>query len=162
MTQRKLATEVYFDLNDGHKIPALGLGTVPLDDKFAVRDQVITAVSTGYHHIDTAWYYGTESYIGEALNELFKEGCKHGDLFITNKVWPSFHHNPEKSLDNSLSDLGIEYVNLFLQHWPICLAEYENGLPPAPKDENRNLKYDDHPADGKISLKLITQSKISS
>ncbi|CUM57723.1 unnamed protein product [Debaryomyces tyrocola] len=148
MPQHKLATGVYFDLNDGHKIPALGLGTVPPEDNAAVKDQVITAVRAGYRHIDTAWYYGTEPYIGEALKVLFAEGYKREDLFITSKVWPSFHHSPEKSLDKSLSALGIEYVDLFLQHWPVCLAGDENGLPTAPKNDDGSLKYDDDPVDG--------------
>lgn len=148
MSQQKLATDIYFDLNDGHKIPALGLGTVPPEDKSAVRDQVITAVRSGYRHIDTAWYYGTEKYIGEALKILFAEGYKREDLFITSKVWPSFHHSPEKSLDKSLSELGIDYVDLFLQHWPVCLAGDENGLPAGPKNEDGSLKYDDDPVDG--------------
>ncbi|CUM57203.1 uncharacterized protein AC631_03872 [Debaryomyces fabryi] len=148
MPEQKLATDVYFDLNDGHKIPALGLGTVPPEDKSAVRDQVITAVRSGYRHIDAAWYYGTEKYVGEALKVLFAEGYKREDLFITTKVWPSFHHSPEKSLDESLSELGIDYVDLFLQHWPVCLSGDENGLPAGPKNEDGSLKYDDDPVDG--------------
>lgn len=148
MAQNKIATEFYVDLNDGNKIPALGLGTVGPDDLSEVKDQVLTAIRAGYRHIDTAWYYGTEPYIGQALKELFDEGYKREDLFITTKVWPSFYHSPEKSLDKSLSDLGIDYVDLFLQHWPVCLSGDENGLPSGPKDKDGNLKYDDDPADG--------------
>ncbi|EMG49897.1 ARA1 D-arabinose dehydrogenase [NAD(P)+] heavy chain [Candida maltosa Xu316] len=145
----KLATEVDIELNNGKKIPALGLGTVASDDPKDVKDQVITAVKAGYRHIDTAWFYGTEKYIGEALKELFDEGVvKRDDLFITTKVWPSFYHSPEKSLDQSLSDLGLDYVDLFLQHWPVCLHGDENGLPKAPKDANGNLEYDDDPVTG--------------
>lgn len=143
------ATDVYFDLNDGNKIPALGLGTVPPEDPSEVKQQVITAVKAGYRHIDTAWYYGTEKYIGQALKELFEEGIvKREDLFITTKVWPSFAHNPEKSLDISLSDLGLDYVNLFLQHWPVVLKGGDDGTPSLPKDKNGNLIYGDDPVTG--------------
>ncbi|KAK6465609.1 D-arabinose dehydrogenase [Scheffersomyces coipomensis] len=144
-----LATDVVFKLNNGKTIPALGLGTVSATDPRDVKDQVITAVKAGYRHIDTAWYYGTEKYIGEALKELFDEGIvKREELFITTKVWPSFWHSPEKSVDQSLQDLGLDYVDLVLQHWPVALHGDENGQPPAPKDKDGNLIYDDDPATG--------------
>ncbi|CAI5758037.1 unnamed protein product [Candida verbasci] len=145
----KLATEVTLKLNNGRTIPALGLGTVPSDDPKYVKDQVITAIKAGYRHVDTAWYYGTEKYVGEALKELFDEGVvKREDVFITTKVWPSFWHSPEKSLDQSLKTLGLDYVDLLLQHWPVCLHGDENGQPTQPKDSEGNLKYDDDPAEG--------------
>lgn len=149
MAQNKFATEITFDLNDGSKIPALGIGTVPPEDPSQVKDIVITAVKAGFRLIDTAWYYGTEKYIGEALKELFDEGVvKREDLFITTKVWHSFWHSPEKSLDKSLSDLGIDYVDLFLQHWPICLKGGPDGTPSQPMADDDTVKYDDDPVTG--------------
>ncbi|CAK9439655.1 uncharacterized protein LODBEIA_P37550 [Lodderomyces beijingensis] len=149
MAPAKKATDVYFTLNNGNKIPALGLGTVPSDDPADVKDQVVTAIKAGFRLIDTAWYYGTEKYVGEAIKQVIAEGIvKREDLFITTKVWPSFWHNPEKSLDQSLETLGLDYVDLLLQHWPICLHGDENGQPTQPKDEEGNLKYDDDPATG--------------
>lgn len=148
-TPIKKATDVYFTLNNGIKIPALGLGTVPPDDPSDVKDQVVTAIKAGYRLIDTAWYYGTEKYVGQALKEVFDEGIvKREDIFITTKVWPSFWHSPEKSLDISLKTLGLDYVDLFLQHWPVELHGDENGQPTAPKDDKGNLIYDDDPATG--------------
>jgi D-arabinose 1-dehydrogenase len=153
MTQ--LAIETRFKLHDGHEIPGLGLGTVPPEDKSEIVQQVITAVKAGYRHIDTAWYYGSEPYIGQALKQLFDDKVVTRDeLFITSKVWPSFWHSPEKSLDTSLKDLGVDYVDLFLQHWPICLHGDENGLPAGPKDKDGNLIYDDDPVDGKKYLEV--------
>ncbi|RCK66686.1 D-arabinose dehydrogenase [NAD(P)+] heavy chain [Candida viswanathii] len=145
-----LATEVDIPLNNGTKIPALGLGTVASNDPKDVKDQVKTAIKAGYRHIDTAWYYGTEKYVGEALKELFEEGVvKREGLHITTKVWPSFWHSPEKSLDQSLTDLGLDYVDLLLQHWPICLhGDKDTGLPKVPKDEKGELMYDDDPVTG--------------
>lgn len=145
----KLATSIYFDLNDGRKIPALGLGTVPPADPSEVKNQVLAAVKAGYRHIDTAWYYGTEKYVGQALQELFSEGVvSREEIFVTTKVWPSYYHNPEKSLDESLSVLGLDYVDLLLQHWPIALHGGSDGTPAKPQDENGNLLYDDDPSDG--------------
>lgn len=145
----KNASEVYITLNDGHRIPALGLGTVVTEKPEQVAEQVYTAVKAGIRHIDTAWYYGTEKYVGQALKKLFDEGVvKREDMFITTKVWHSFHRNPEKSLDTSLSDLGLDYVDLLLQHWPVCTHGDENGLPKQPMDDDGNLRYDDDPVNG--------------
>lgn len=142
----KLATEVDFTLSDGKKIPALGLGTVPPKDPSELQAQVITAVKAGYRHIDTAWVYGTEKYIGEALKQLFDEGVvKREDLFITTKCWPSYALNPEKSLDESLAALGIDYVDLFLQHWPAVFKSDENGQPLRPTDSEGNVMLADDP-----------------
>lgn len=148
------ATTITLTLNNGIEYPALGLGTLPShNNAAAVKDQVKAAVKAGYRQIDTAWYYGTEKYVGEALTELFKEGVvKREDLFITTKVWPSFYHNPEKSLDISLKALQLDYVDLFMQHWPICLHGDENGLPAVPKDEEGNIKYDDDPVSGTLYI----------
>ncbi|CAK7900182.1 D-arabinose dehydrogenase [NAD(P)+] heavy chain [[Candida] anglica] len=146
----KYATDVRIKLNNGLEIPAQGLGTVPPDGHpEAVKDQVLAAVKAGYRHIDTAWYYGSEKYIGQALQELFKEGVvKREDLWITTKVWPSYWHSPEKSLDTSLKDLQIDYVDCFLQHWPVCLHGGADGTPAEPRNDQGGLDYDDDPVTG--------------
>lgn len=111
-----------FVLNNGVKVPAVGYGTgtkwykgpgaSSLDPK--VVDAVSTALKNGYTHIDGAEVYGTEPEIGEAIK---KSGIKREDLFITTKVFP-FISNPEKALHDSLTALGVDYVDLYLIHAP--------------------------------------------
>lgn len=146
----KLATSVDFKLSNGNSIPALGLGTVPSEVASEVKDQVKTAIKAGYRHIDTAWYYGTEVYVGQAIKESIEEGVvKRSDLFVTTKVWPVFHKNPEDSFKKSLEDLGLDYVDLLLQHWPLCFkCDNSRGEPPLPKDEDGNVLFDDQTEDG--------------
>lgn len=130
-------------LNTGAYIPAVGLGTVcDEENRSFFKDVVITAIESGYRHIDTAWYYGTEPIIGEALQEIFAKGeIKREDLFITSKVWPSYHHNPSKSLDESLTALKLDYVDLYLQHWPLGFASGDDGKPAVPKDANGDVNF---------------------
>lgn len=144
------ATEISFKLNNGVSVPALGLGTASPTDRFSeTKEAVKAAIKAGYRHIDTAWCYGTEPYIGEALKELFQEGeIKRSDVFITTKVWPVYWDNVSKSLDESLERLGIDYVDMFLHHWPLCYAKVEdlvNGISDLarnPVDSMGNPVYD--------------------
>ncbi|OWB72809.1 D-arabinose 1-dehydrogenase [NAD(P)+] activity protein [[Candida] boidinii] len=130
-------------LNTGAFIPAVGFGTVCNEENRSwFKDVVIAAIESGYRHIDTAWYYGTEEIIGEALQEVFAKGeIKREDLFVTTKVWPSFYKNPSKSLDESLTALKLDYVDLFLQHWPLGFASDDNGKPEVPKDANGDIIF---------------------
>lgn len=118
MTEK--ATDIQFTFYNGQKIPALGFGTANVGDRAPpTKEAVKIAVKAGYRHIDTAWVYQTEDYIGEALKELFEEGVvKREDLFITTKVGTPLYQDPERSLNESLKKLGIDYVDLLLQHWP--------------------------------------------
>lgn len=122
------ATEIYFNLNNGTRIPAVGLGTANPKDKWPqTKEAVKAAVKAGFRQIDTAWAYGTEEYIGEALQELFAEGVvKREDLFITTKVWPNHWDQAEKSLNESLKRLQLDYVDLLLQHWPFCFVKKQD------------------------------------
>ncbi|CAL9732613.1 D-arabinose dehydrogenase [NAD(P)+] heavy chain [Monosporozyma unispora] len=121
-------TEITFKLNNGVQIPALGLGTAsPRERAQETKQAVKAAIKAGYRHIDTAWFYRTEPIIGEALKELLENGdIKREDIFVTSKVWPSNWNHVSESLDQSLHDLGLEYVDLYLQHWPLCFQRIED------------------------------------
>lgn len=106
---------------NGAEIPAVGLGTFGSDHYTAVQiaDAVYDAVKAGYRHIDCASVYGNEKEIGKSLNRLFDDGVvKREELWITSKVWNNMHSNVEGSCRQSLSDLGLDYLDLYLVHWP--------------------------------------------
>lgn len=103
-------------LNNGAQIPQLGFGVfqVPSDDVVAV---VSKALSVGYRHIDTAAAYGNEEGVGQAIAE---SGIPREELFVTTKVWNSDqgHDSTLAALDTSLAKLGLDFVDLYLIHWP--------------------------------------------
>lgn len=80
------------------------------------------ALLVGYRHIDTAYFYGNEGEVGAALREIFDQGqIKREDVFITTKLWCTYHTRVEQNLDMSLARLGLDYVDLYLMHWPIAM-----------------------------------------
>ncbi|KAJ5698460.1 hypothetical protein N7462_000465 [Penicillium macrosclerotiorum] len=115
-----------FKLNTGAEIPAIGFGT--WQDAEEQEAAVIEAIKAGYRHIDTARVYGTEKAVGEAIK---KSSVPRKDLFITTKLWSNKHHpdDVETALQQSLDDLGLEYVDLYLMHWPVAWKRGENLFP---------------------------------
>jgi len=108
-------------LPTGNKIPCIGLGTFGSDSVPAetVAETVKRAIHAGYRHIDCASVYGNESNIGYVLKGILKSGfLKREDLWITSKVWNDMHDNVAESCRQSLADLQIDYLDLYLVHWP--------------------------------------------
>ncbi|MFI0941717.1 aldo/keto reductase [Streptomyces sp. NPDC021020] len=104
-------------LNNGTSIPQLGFGVfqIPPDD---TRQAVLTALESGYRHIDTAEMYGNEKEVGHAVRE---SGLARGDVFVTSKLNNGYHAHDAAltAFDRSLDDLGFGYLDLFLIHWPL-------------------------------------------
>ncbi|RCK64674.1 Glycerol 2-dehydrogenase (NADP(+)) [Candida viswanathii] len=111
-----------FTLNTGAKIPAIGLGTwqsAPGD----VYHATVTALKNGYRHIDTAAIYGNEEDVGRGIKD---SGVPREEIFVTTKLWNTEHKNIQQALDISLEKLGLDYVDLYLIHWPVSTDKATN------------------------------------
>lgn len=104
-------------LNNGVEIPQLGFGVFQIDPE-DTKDATLAALEVGYRHIDTAQMYGNEKEVGEAVRA---SGLDRGDLFVTSKLNNSFHAYDDAlgAFDGTLKALDIDYVDLFLVHWPL-------------------------------------------
>ncbi|CAH0716776.1 unnamed protein product, partial [Brenthis ino] len=137
-----IRTKVLWRLNDGNYMPGIGFGTwlgsekqVPGDTKIpdlvkvtsdSMEKAVESAIDEGYRLIDTASIYFTEEQVGRAIQKKLKEGfVKREDLFITTKLWNDKHAAEDviPALRDSLERLKLDYVDLYLIHWPISMFE---------------------------------------
>ncbi|DBA75126.1 TPA: hypothetical protein ACH3X1_010448 [Trebouxia sp. C0004] len=125
-------SQTHVGLNSGHIMPLLGWGTSQ-----ATGDECIkatkAAIEAGFRHIDTAEMYKNEQEIGKALQELFKSGTvKREDLFVTSKLWTEHHPGDQvrPGLMDSLSRLQLEYLDLYLIHWPTSVKPGPKVDPP--------------------------------
>ncbi|KAI5642655.1 aldo/keto reductase family domain-containing protein [Phthorimaea operculella] len=118
-------------LNDGNQIPALALGTYgSAEDIAKMRQTINSAVEAGYRHIDTASLYGNEDQIGLGIKDVISRGLvKREDLFVTTKLWNDRHARDQvvPALRESLARLGLDYVDLYLIHFPD--AQNADGSP---------------------------------
>lgn len=106
-----------YTLNNGVKIPVVGFGTWQTPSGDVAYQSVLDALNAGYRHIDTAAAYGNEESVGKAIHD---SGVKREDLFVTTKLWNADHgyEATKQAFGESLSRLGLEYVDLYLIHWP--------------------------------------------
>ena len=106
-----------YTLANGVEIPAIGFGTWQTPSGQVAEDSVLAALNAGYRHIDTAAAYGNEESVGNAIK---KSGVNRHDLFVTTKLWNKNHgyKQAKAAIDESLQKLGLDYLDLYLIHWP--------------------------------------------
>ncbi|KAK4053225.1 hypothetical protein OIO90_003999 [Microbotryomycetes sp. JL221] len=128
-----------FKLNTGASIPAVGLGTWQ-SKPGEVENAVEVALKNGYKHLDCAWIYGNEDSVQEGIK---RSGVKREDIFITTKLWCTKHRDPVAAIDESLKLLGVEYVDLYLIHWPVPMNGSGNDPKfPTNPDGSRDIDTD--------------------
>lgn len=122
--------------SEGHRpIPVIGLGTATMKegDDDEVKSAVMEAIKVGYRHFDTAALYQTEKSIGEAIAEALRQGLikSRDELFITTKLWcnSADRHLVLPAMKESLRNLGLEYVDLYLIHWPFKSKQFNLPIP---------------------------------
>lgn len=133
----------YATLPTGAKMPLLGLGTWK-SKPGEVKASVEYALKNGYKHVDAAYVYGNESEVGEGIAAAFQAGAiKRDELFVTSKLWNSRHRKEvvKSSLKESLSMLQLDYLDLYLIHWPICF-KLNDARDNIPKKEDGSMDYD--------------------
>ncbi|XP_006451705.2 non-functional NADPH-dependent codeinone reductase 2 [Citrus clementina] len=130
----------------GREMPVIGLGTaIDKKDENVMKCAVMEAIKLGYRHFDTASEYGTERALGEAIDEALKLGLltTRQDLFITTKLWLNDAHRDlvVPALKKSLRTLQMDYVDLYLIHWPISAKPSEKLQSLIPKEDLVPLDY---------------------
>lgn len=109
-----------------------------------MREAVVHALKSGYRLIDCAYCYGNENEVGQGLAEAFAAGIvKREDVFVVTKVWTTYNTRCELGLQKSLDALGLDYVDLFLVHWPLLM-----------NPEGEQASRHSIPYQGRISLLL--------
>ena len=111
---------------NGDKMPIIGLGTWK-STSTDIYEVVKDALKMGYRHIDCAAIYGNEQGVGQALSDSFDEGIvKREEVWITSKLWNNAHapEDVQPTLEKTLSDLNLEYLDLYLMHWPIAYKKH--------------------------------------
>ncbi|KAF2828612.1 Aldo/keto reductase [Ophiobolus disseminans] len=142
-----LVNQKTYKLNNGISIPAVGFGTFANEgSKGETYTAVTHALQTGYRHLDCAWFYQNEQEVGDAVRDFLASNpsVTRSDLFICTKVWNHLHEPEEVawSINNSLQKLGMDYVDLFLLHWPIAAEKNDENMPKIGSDGKYIIKKD--------------------
>ncbi|KAH8834917.1 NADP-dependent oxidoreductase domain-containing protein [Flagelloscypha sp. PMI_526] len=129
-----------YKLNCGLEIPAVALGTWQSKPEEVVSAVEYALKDAGYRHIDCAWAYSNEKQVGEGVA---KSGIPRSEIFVTSKVWGTYHTRVEDGLNETLSNLGFDYLDLYLVHWPIALnPKGNNNFIPTRPDGSRDILDD--------------------
>lgn len=105
-------------LNNGNTIPVVGIGTYSLRGSTCV-DAIYSAIKQGYRLIDTAYMYGNEKEVGQAVRKAIKDGLiKREDIFVITKLYPNQFGNSERAIEDALNKLDIDYIDMMLLHHP--------------------------------------------
>ncbi|KAK1998164.1 aldo/keto reductase [Colletotrichum falcatum] len=155
-----------FKLNSGYDIPAVALGTWQ-SAPGEVKDAVSYALKIGYKAIDGAYCYANEDEVGEGLKQAFADGVKREDIFIITKLWATYTIGDDRvkeGLEKSLKSLGLDYVDLFLVHWPIAMNPNGNHdrFPTKPDGSRDIIRSHSHVDTWKSVEKLLDTGKVRS
>jgi len=151
-------------LSDGNLMPRIGLGTFQGNYDYTILEQQVEAavkiaIDLGYRSIDTAALYNTEKPIGKAVRDKIAEGViKRDEMFITTKLWNTNHRRElvVPALRKSLENLGLDYVDMYLIHWPCAVRPSDD---PWPRDEQGNVAFEDDVTDYTETWKGMIECK---
>lgn len=154
----------------GQQMPAVGLGLWKIDPQ-SVAETVYEAIKRGYRHLDSAADYGNEKQVGEGIAQALADGlCAREDLWITSKLWNTYHRKEhvQAACERSLSDLGLDYFDLYLVHFPIALqyVDFDQRYPPEwiydPNAENPCMALDSVPLNETwAAMEELVESKLA-
>ncbi|XP_043713423.1 NADP-dependent D-sorbitol-6-phosphate dehydrogenase-like [Telopea speciosissima] len=156
-------------LNNGFKMPVVGLGVWRMEGK-SIKDLLTSAIKIGYRHFDCAADYKNEAEVGEALKEAFQTGLvKREDIFITTKLWNSDHGHVLEACKDSMKKLQLEYLDLYLVHFPVATKHTGVGTTDSALSEDGVLDIDTtislettwHAMEELVSLGLVRSIGIS-